>query len=53
MKTKKKLKEKLIAKKDFVIFQNNEKYVIKKGDDIDKLNIPSRFFDNLKTEKII
>lgn len=46
-------KEKLIAKKDFLIVQNDERYEIKEGDDIKDLKIPSRFYDNLKTEKII
>lgn len=46
-------KESLIAKKDFLIVQNDERYDIKKGDNIKQLNIPSKFYENLKTEKII
>jgi len=42
--------DKLIAKKDHVIFQNDEKYVIKKGEEI---NVPKRFLEVLKTENVI
>lgn len=51
--SKKTAKKNIIAKKDFLIVQNNERYDIKKGDDIEKLEIPSRFLVNLKTEKVI
>lgn len=55
MKEKKEKKEtkKNIAKKDFLIVQNDERYEIKEGDCIEDLKIPSKFYDNLKTEKII
>ena len=53
MKDKKTVKKNIIAKKDFLIVQNDERYEIKEGDDINELNIPSRFYDNLKTEKVI
>ncbi len=45
--------DKIIAKKDFLIVQNNERYNIKEGDDIIKLKIPKRFHINLKTEQVI
>lgn len=45
--------KKIIAKKDFVICQNEHYYEIKKGDNITELNIPSRFYENLTTENII
>ena len=48
----KKPKAKLIAKRDFLIVQNQHFYDIKKGDDIEKLKVPLKFYDNLKTEKI-
>ena len=41
---------KLIAKKDHTIVQNAERYEIKKGDEI---NVPKRFLDALKAEKVI
>ena len=49
----KKDKEKkiLIAQRDFVIFQNDYERVIVKDEDIS--DIPERFHQNLKTEKII
>lgn len=50
---KKETKENIIAKKDFLIVQNNERYEIKKGDNIKELNIPEKFYQNLKTESII
>lgn len=40
----------LIAKKDHVIFQNGERYDIKKGDEV---KVPKRFLETLKTEKVI
>lgn len=39
------------AKKDHVILQNDFRVDIKKGDDLSE--IPERFYDTLKTEKII
>jgi len=45
--------EKIIAKKDFLIVQNHERYEIKKGDDIISLKIPKRFHINLTTEQVI
>lgn len=45
-------KKKVTAKKDFVIHQNAHHYVINKGDDIESLNIPKQFYENLKTEKV-
>jgi superfamily II helicase len=42
--------KKLVAKKDHVIFQNKERYNIKKGEEI---NVPKRFFEVLKTENVI
>jgi hypothetical protein len=44
---------KMIAKKDHVIFQNNHKIIIKKGDDLAKKDIPEHFLITLKTEQII
>jgi len=43
----------LIAKRDFIIAQNSYYFAIKRGDDIIKLGIPAKFYENLKTEKII
>lgn len=43
----------MIAKKDHVIFQNDYKLEIKKGDDLSKKEIPKHFHETLKTEKII
>jgi hypothetical protein len=43
----------LIAKKDHVIVQNEYKLVIKKGDDLSKKNIPDKYAETLKVEKII
>ncbi len=53
-----KAKEELItisdkAKKDHVIFQNKDRFVIAKGDTIGDLKIPKRFLQTLRTEKII
>lgn len=50
---KEKMVKKIIAKRDFVIHQNDHHYEIKKGDDIVKLKVPQVFFENLKTEKVI
>jgi hypothetical protein len=49
----KKVQKKIIAKRDFVIHQNDVHIEIKEGDDINELNIPERFIVNLKTEKVI
>ncbi len=40
----------LIAKKNHVIFQNGERHEIKKGEEV---NVPKRFLDTLKAEKVI
>ena len=51
--TKQEKKEKvvkLIAKKDWLIVQNKERYDIKKGDEI---KVPKRFLEVLKTENVI
>lgn len=50
---KKSVKKNIIAKKDFLIVYNDERYDIREGDDIEALKIPSKFYDNLKTEKVI
>lgn len=42
---------KMIAKKDFTIVQNDYKRVISPGDDLS--DVPERFHQNLKTEKVI
>lgn len=42
---------KKIAKKDWLIVQNDERYDIKKGDDVS--NIPAKFLVCLKTEGVI
>ena len=44
-------RSKKIAKKDFVIHQNEFHFEIKKGDDL--RDIPERFHQNLKTENVI
>ena len=41
---------KLIAKRDHVIFQNGERYEIKKGEEI---KVPKRFMATLTAEKLI
>lgn len=43
--------EKLIAKKDFEIFHNGYHRKIKAGEDI--TDVPARYLQNLKTEKVI
>lgn len=45
--------EEYIAKKDFVIRQNQYHIVIKKGDKLTPKVIPKQFFYNLKIENII
>ena len=52
MTEKKKTSEKLIAKKDFIIFQNETYIGIRKGDELDKDSL-KKFLDNLRTEKVI
>ena len=42
-----------IALKDFTICQNDVFIEIKKGDDVSKMDIPSRFTENLITEKVL
>ena len=44
-------KEKLIAKKDFIIVHNEHSFEIKEGDSLD--HIPEKFLVNLKTEGVI
>jgi|14_taG_2_1085336.scaffolds.fasta_scaffold00647_15 hypothetical protein len=46
-------KDNIVAKKDFLIVQNSERYDIKEGDDIIELKVPKKFYANLKTENII
>ena len=46
----------LIANRDFVIWQpphTPAPIVIKKGDDVAKLNLSVAYLENLKTEKVI
>ncbi len=43
----------MIAKKDFIIVQNEERYEIKEGDDISELQIPERFYENLTIEGVL
>lgn len=45
-----KIEKELIALKDFVIFQNGERYEIKKDEVV---KVPKRFLQNLITEKVI
>lgn len=52
-KTSKKSKGGDIALKDFTIKHNEYFIEIKKGDSIQKLQIPNEFIINLKTEKVI
>lgn len=47
----KKEKSDMIAKKDFVITQNEYVKEIKKGDDLSK--VPSIYHANLKTENVL
>ena len=44
--------EKLIAKRDFVISQNDFYLEIKKGDDLAE-SVPPAFYPNLKTENVL
>lgn len=46
-----KTKSRLIAKRDFVIHQNEHHIEIKAGDDLS--NVPKMFLENLKTENVI
>lgn len=41
----------LIAKRDFVIHQNDVHIEIKEGDDVS--HVPERYWQNLKTENVI
>ena len=55
MKEEKEIKQekkvgKLIAKKDWLIVQNKERYDIKKGDEV---KVPKKFLECLKTENVI
>jgi hypothetical protein len=43
--------EKLVAKKDFIINQNDHHFNIKKGDELSL--VPKHFLPNLKTEGVI
>ena len=52
-KIKEKEEKKMIAKRDHTIKQHVFFLKIKKGDDIGKLDIPSRFIEALKTEHVI
>ncbi len=45
--------KKITAKKDFEIHRNDDHFVIKKGDDIEKMGVPDIYYPNLKTEKVI
>jgi len=45
--------DRLIAKRDFEIHHNQYHFCIKKGMDINKMDIPAHFHPNLKTEKVI
>ena len=49
----KNVEKEIIARRDFVICQNEHYYEIKEGDNVKELGIPSKFYDNLKTEKVI
>jgi hypothetical protein len=46
-----KTKARLIAKRDFVIHQNEHHIEIKAGDDLS--SVPKMFLENLKTENVI
>lgn len=48
-----KKKSKCIAKRDFVLLCNDDRFVIKKGDNLEQLGVPKLYFTNLKTEKVI
>lgn len=50
LKKKMSLGKKLIAKKDWLIVQNDERYEIKKGDEV---NVPKKFLEALKSENVI
>lgn len=45
------MEEPLIAMKDHIIHQNENHFVIKKGDDLG--HIPENYHQTLKTEKVI
>lgn len=44
-------KSRLVAKRDFVIHQNETHIVIKAGDDLS--SVPEKYLENLKTEAVI
>jgi len=44
-------KGRLVAKRDFVIHQNEVHIVIKAGDDLS--SVPEKYLENLKTEAVI
>lgn len=46
-----KTKSRLIAKRDFVIHQNDVHIEIKAGDDLS--SVPEKYLENLKTEAVI
>jgi hypothetical protein len=50
-KKKQPAKEAMIAKRDFLIVQNDYRREIKTGDDIS--DVPERYHENLRTEKVI
>lgn len=52
-KTGKKSKPGRKALKDHVLSQNEYHFDIKKGDDLDKLGVPSQFDNVLITEKVL
>ena len=45
------MKRRVIAKRDFVIHQNEIHIVIKAGDDLS--HVPEKYLENLKTEAVI
>ena len=45
------MKRRVIAKRDFVIHQNDIHIVIKAGDDLS--SVPEKYLENLKTEAVI
>jgi hypothetical protein len=46
-------KNEMIAKRDFLIVQNDVRIEIKEGDDLSVMNIPAEYMENLKTEGVI
>lgn len=45
--------EPMLAKKDWLIVQNDVRIAIKLGQDLNELEIPERFFAALKTEGVL